>query len=107
LWIILYIGESTLSGCVRKWDHFFHPDTARLDLRKKLQHLRALKLSDNSRSAFADQRVDLEIVLGKIDTYSDKLLHGTVSLVVALRRPRLGTMMPLSRGRPQSSRMRS
>ncbi|MEY9604248.1 hypothetical protein ABIF74_008940 [Bradyrhizobium japonicum] len=40
--------------------------------------------------------MNLKIVLGEINAYSDKLHLGRSPFFVALWRPRLGTMMPLS-----------
>ena len=68
-----------------------HADPARLDLRIKLQHFRPLQLTRHRRTAFAGKPVKLKIILAQIDGSSDKLLHWTASLFVALRRPRFGT----------------
>ena len=45
-------------------------------LREELVHLRALQLARQGRAVFALKRVNLKIVLGQIDSNSDKLFHG-------------------------------
>ena len=53
-----------------------HANEAGLDLRKELVHLRALQLARHGAAVFALKRMNLKIILGQIDSNSDKLLHG-------------------------------
>src|SRR4029077_5905639 len=72
-----------------------HADPARLELRIKLQHFRPLQLTRHRPTTFAGKPVKLKIILAQIDGSSDKLLHWTASLFVALWRPRFGTRCSL------------
>jgi hypothetical protein len=53
-----------------------HSDDARLRLRKELAHRLAAELARRRMSIFALQSMNLKIVLGEINTDSDKLFHG-------------------------------
>jgi hypothetical protein len=48
----------------------------RLNLRKELAHRLAAELARRRMSIFALQSMNLRIVLGEINTDSDKLFHG-------------------------------
>lgn len=54
----------------------FHADAARLNLRKERAHRLAAELARRRMSIFALQSMNLKIVLGEINTDSDKIFHG-------------------------------
>ena len=70
--------------------------------RKELVHFRTLQLAFDGEATLAGQRVNLKIVLGQINSDSDKLLHGrSPSFVEPSGYHVLGVSTPLRRGRPQ------
>jgi len=72
-----------------------HADLAGRDSREERQKIRTLVLACRRRGAIGRQRVDLKIVLARIDPNSRIFLHGRSPLLWRSGDQFLGTLMPL------------